>query len=84
MQKVCFEYSQHICVLGFIGPNSLLTYLLLLFTVLYGDVHSVHPVRPALVYLVCVLLEGSAEDPVLDSRGDFPGDGGDGRLLCRI
>lgn len=45
---------------------------------------SVHPVRPALVYLVFVLLEGSAEDPVLDSRGDFPGDGGDGRLLCRV
>lgn len=55
-----------------------------LFVVLHGDVHSVHPVRPALVYLVCVLLEGSAADPVLDSGGDFPGDGGDGRLLCRV
>lgn len=55
-----------------------------LFAVLHGDVHRVHPVWPALVYLVCLLLEGSAADPVLDSRGDFPGHGGDGRLLRRI
>lgn len=53
-----------------------------MFTVLYGDVRGVHPLRPAVVSLGCVLLEGSAEDPVLDSGGDFPGHGGDGRLLC--
>lgn len=51
------------------------------FVVLHGDVHSVHPVRLAVVYLGSVLLEGSAEDPVLDSRSHFPRDGGEGCLL---
>lgn len=55
-----------------------------LFVVLHGDVHSVHPVRHAVVCLGSLLLEGSAEDPVLDSRGHIPGDGGEGCLLRRI
>lgn len=54
------------------------------FVVLHGDVRGVHPVRPAVVYLGSVLLERSAEDPVLDSWGHFPRDGGEGRLLCWI
>lgn len=45
------------------------------FSVLYGDVHHVHLVWTAVVRLGCVLLERSAEDPVLDSRGHIPGDG---------
>lgn len=53
-----------------------------LFVVLHGDVHSVHPVRPALVHLGSMLLEGSTEDTVLDSRCHIPGDGGDGCFLC--
>lgn len=52
--------------------------------VLHGDVHRVHPVRSALVHLGSVLLEGPAEDPVLDRRRHIPGHGGDGRLLCWI
>lgn len=55
---------------------------LCLCAVLHGDVHRVHPVRSALVHLGSVLLEGSPEDPVLDSWGHIPGHGGDGCLLC--
>lgn len=54
------------------------------FVVLHGHVCGVHPLRPAVVPLGGLLLEGSAEDPVLDSRGHLPGDGGDGGVLCRI
>lgn len=55
-----------------------------LFAVLHDDVRSVHPVRSAVVYVGSLLLERSAEDPVLDRRGHFPGDGGEGGLLRRI
>lgn len=55
-----------------------------LFVVLHGDVHSVHLLRPAVVYLGSVLLEGSAEDPVLDSGGHIPRHGGKSCLLCGI
>lgn len=52
-----------------------------MFAVLHGDVHSVHLVRATVVYLGSVLLEGPAEDPVLDSRSHFPRHGGEGCLL---
>lgn len=51
------------------------------FVVLHGDVRRVHPVRLAVVYLGSVLLEGSAEDPVLDRGSHFARDGGEGCLL---
>lgn len=52
-----------------------------LFAVLHDDVHSVHPVRSAVVYLGSVLLEGPAADTVLDRWGHFPRDGGEGCIL---
>lgn len=54
------------------------------FVVLHDHVRGVHLVRPAVVYLGGLLLEGSSEDPVLDCRGHIPGDGGEGCLLRRI
>lgn len=41
---------------------------LLSITVLHGHVHCVCAVRGSLALLVCLLLEGSAADPVLDRR----------------
>lgn len=85
-RKMLLIFPTHMCFRIYFQMPRTLSWLIFcsLFIVLYGDVRRVHPVRPTLVYLVSVLLEGSAEDPVLDSRGDFPGDGGDGCLLCWI
>lgn len=55
-----------------------------LLAVLHGHVHRVHPVRSAVVRVGGLLLERPAEDPVLDRRGYFPRDGGEGGLLCRV
>lgn len=55
-----------------------------LFLVLHGDVHTVHPVCLAVVSLGSLLLEGPAQDPVLDSRGHIPRNGREGSILCGI
>lgn len=53
-------------------------------TVLHGHVHRVCAVRGSLALVVRLLLEGSAEDPVLDRRGHHPRHAGKGRVLLGI
>ena len=49
--------------------------------VLHGHVYCVCAVRGALALLVCLLLEGSAADPVLDRRRHHPGHAGESSVL---
>lgn len=52
--------------------------------VLHGDVHRVRAAGGVVVGSVGVLLEGSAQDPVLDRRSHLPGNVGESRLLRRV
>lgn len=57
---------------------------LLSITVLHGHVHRVRAVRGSLALLVCLLLEGSAADPVLDRRGHHPRHAGESCVLLGV
>lgn len=57
-------------------------FFVILPPVLHGDVHHLCSDGGALVSPVCMLLEGSAQDPVLDRRSHFPWHVGESSLLC--
>lgn len=57
---------------------------LLSIAVLHGDVHCVRAVRRSLALLVCLLLERSVADPVLDRRGHHTWHAGKSCVLLRV
>lgn len=57
---------------------------LLSIPVLHGHVHRVRAVRGSLALLVCLLLEGSAADPVLDRCCHHPRHAGESCVLLRV
>lgn len=71
-----FLYSLKLCMTSkwALGPNPPFYFLPVWMTVFHGDVYCVCPVWCSVAGMVCLLLERSPENSVLDWRCHLPGD----------
>ena len=67
-----------------LGPNPSFSLLPTWMTVFHGDVYCICPIWCSVAGMVCLLLERSPENSVLDWRCHLPGNARESCLLCRI